>query len=514
MKTFYRNRNWEKLKQSISEQLELSAKLRDTKSIARALEYRAAYFKKTNRIDSALYYYNISQKLYQHTKDSLNEGLILLNIAIIQKRFRAYPESIDNLKKALTLVRRKATPRRISSIYNSLGIAYGRMKEYDSAIAYHEKAMRIRKKMDDRKYLVHTMNNLGKIHLDKAEYDKAFGFLKKAQSFDSILRQDQRIRATVVDNLSYTKAKLGDTTNVATGLLEALSIRESTGDPHSKVMSYIHLADFYDHSKNKKLALHYAKRIKHNIDAINDHEDLLGAYELLISTLEGDEQKETFARYKTIRDSLDLIDLKKLEKYYGMASVVDEQRSTIAQQKQRVSRLEKNRSKIVLLSLIGIGFLGFVAFRVTQQKRKQKRLLLKAKENLSESKEQVAASRQALQESEVAIQQKDSQIIQMAYRGDVDRENRDLFHEALSEKLGLKNKDYLLKHLTLAGAGKTQSEIAELQHVALVTVKKRSKKLRELILPHTDATSTRGVKLKEFYILELKSFHKRLRNQG
>ena len=111
IKSYYRKQDWELFHKYLKEHLSLTARIGDTTSYARSIEYKAGYFKKKNTIDSAYYYYSQSLKLYKATQDSLNIGFTLLNLGILQKNLRDYSASIHNLKQSLMYMKGRASQR-------------------------------------------------------------------------------------------------------------------------------------------------------------------------------------------------------------------------------------------------------------------------------------------------------------------------------------------------------------------------------------------------------------------
>ena len=173
----------------------LSARIGDTASFARTLEYTAGYFKKVHKIDSAYYYYTQSLELYKATQDSLNIGFGLLNLAIIERSLRDYSLSIYNLKQSLLYMKGKAKPRRIASSYNSIGNNYTNIKAYDSAVVYLNKSLNIRKNLKNPAYYIQSLNNLGSVFKYKAEYQKAVRYFNETLSYNEILSKYPKTKA-------------------------------------------------------------------------------------------------------------------------------------------------------------------------------------------------------------------------------------------------------------------------------------------------------------------------------
>ncbi|WP_026776312.1 tetratricopeptide repeat protein [Polaribacter sp. Hel_I_88] len=480
IKTYYRKQDWKPFHEYLKEHLSLTSRIGDTTSYARTLEYKAGYFNKQNEIDSAYYYYAQSLKLYKATQDSLNIGFGLLNIAIIQKNFRDYPRSIHNLKQSLLFMEGKASARRISSSYNTLGINFNYMNAYDSALVYHKKSKELRETIKNQAYLIQSLNNIGKVYEDKGNYTIALDYYERALSYDSIIIEYPKTRATLIDNRAHSLFLLDKNKNsIEEDFLAALAIRDSLDDAYGKTVSYIHLAKFYGFQNNSRKAKYYTRQAEAIAKNINDHQNHLETLELQILLFDGEDKQRALNYYKHIRDSLDFGDKTKLESLYDVEEKVSTSKSIIDTQKKEIILLKESKWWIMLFVLFIIVLFATIVNYINNKKRKKEKELDRIKES----------------------------ALQMVYRGKVEPQAEE-FHNYLEETFNLNKNPALFQFLILRGAGKSEREIADISDVSIGAIEKRRNRLIKHLKKLLDISPNDFFSIKDFYNIELKKFRK------
>jgi len=500
IKSYYRKKDWKPFHQYRQEHLLLTARIGDTTSYARTLEYTASYFSKQNKTDSAYYYYTQSLKLYKATKDSLNIGFTLLNLAIIQKNLRNYPNSIHNLKGALVYMESRAKPRRISSIYNTLGGNYNHMKAYDTALVYHNKSKKIRETIKNPAYLVQSLNNIGKVYKDKGDYATALDYFNKALTYDEILVKYPNTKATLIDNQTHTLFLLGKKDrNIKRNLHNALSIRDSINDAYGKAVSYIHLAEYYQANNNKKKATDYIHLAGAIAKKNDNHQDYIDALELQVLFFDGEDKQRAMNSYKLIRDSLDFADKMKLKDLYDVEQELAKTENAITYHEDEIKKRKKNTIVLIAIAVIIVLLLLLIVIFINRRKKKKEKELEKSHKELLVVSDELDATKESL--------------IQMAFRGKVDPKT-EAFHKSLQENFNLEKRPALYEYLILRGAGKSNKEIAEIVNISLNGAKGRGKRLIKHLKNITGNSSEAKTFIMDFYHAELKKFQKQNRNNS
>ena len=369
IKSYYRKQDWDLFHKYLKEHLSLTARIGDTTSYARSIEYKAGYFKKKNTIDSAYYYYSQSLKLYKATQDSLNIGFTLLNLGILQKNLRDYSASIHNLKQSLMYMKGRASQRRTSSSYNTIASNYTNMKLYDSALVNHNKAKELRETINNPAYLVQSLNNIGKVYKVKGDYATALDYFNKALGYNDVLIKYPNTKATLIDNQAHSLFLINkNNTIVEKNLLKALAIRESLDDSYGKAISYIHLAEFYKFHNDHKKATNYAKQALALTEYLDNHKNRLEVLEFQILLYEGEEKERVLNYYSSTRDSLEFADKIELQNLYGIEQNIKGKELLISKQKQVINKQKFNLKKVYIVSLIL--FMLFLLF--IYKKRREK----------------------------------------------------------------------------------------------------------------------------------------------
>src|SRR5690606_7317188 len=104
------------------------------------------YYSNNNyKSDSAYYYFNKAQHTYRKIKDTLNIGLSILNMGIVQKSESDYSGAQSTIIKSIPYFEKVKSDRFLSSAYNSLAITDKELGNYENAIKNHQKALKYRR---------------------------------------------------------------------------------------------------------------------------------------------------------------------------------------------------------------------------------------------------------------------------------------------------------------------------------------------------------------------------------
>lgn len=379
VKYYYRTKDWNQFHKYRMEQLTLSQKINDSASYAKALDYSGAYFMNHNIPDSAYYYYNKSFKVYAVLGDSLSGGKALLNNAIIQKNVSDYVGSEATSFMALSYLLPTKNKRRISSVYNNLGIVYNQLGDFGNAIKYHQLALELRKDISDSKlYELHSLNNIGKVYADNNNYDTAITYYKQILDSDSVFQTNRLFYAVVLDNYTFARFKKGELSNIESSFKKAMSIREEGDETDGIIINCIHLAEYHKEKNNYPLALKYAKRAEKLSDSIENYRDFLASLELMSSLYETEEAKAVFQKYIRIRDSLDKQARNFKDQFARIRyeseekeNIISNQQSNILNQKNQIQKRQYIIASFIAIILIAV--ILFIGITV-RKKRKQKQL--------------------------------------------------------------------------------------------------------------------------------------------
>ncbi|WP_460680197.1 sensor histidine kinase [Mucilaginibacter koreensis] len=232
-------------------------------------------------------------------RDSQQISMAYTNMAIIQSSAGDYFGSQESLIQSLRYLDANNEKNRSSLVanYNELGAASINLKRYDDAIGYFNRALKF---TIDSNFQSIIWNNEATAFQRKKLYAKALTLyrrnLKAAGSKGSSY-------ARLLTNLAKTKFLNDSTYHAAPELLKALKIRQSENDLPGQSSSYLHLVDYYTHSRPDS-ALLYAGQAYKIAHQFNNPDDQLEALQRLIKLAPVVEARRYFALYEHVNDSL------------------------------------------------------------------------------------------------------------------------------------------------------------------------------------------------------------------
>tara|TARA_R110002072_G_scaffold7503_2_gene40943 strand:+ start:736802 stop:738355 length:1554 start_codon:yes stop_codon:yes gene_type:complete len=409
IKRTYKEENWNAFNESRLELITLTKKLKDSFSLAKALEYSGAYHRKHTKLDSAYYYFYQSYKIYRNLNDSLKAGRLLVNIAILKENIRDYQGSERTSFQAISFLKSSNNLRRISSMYNNLGIVYDEMGDVANSIKYHSKALEYRTAMSNPIYAAHSLNNIGKTYKNNKEYAKAISYFKEALEYESALKNSPKVKATILDNYIHAEFSNGVTTGIIDRAMEVLRLREEHDDKNGIIISCIHLSEYFNVLGQREKAIDFAKRAEKISLKTQNFRDYMASLELMSSMYNTSEAKEHFKKYISVRDSLDKVARTYKNQFDRIEFETNEKETTINEQSKE---LKKNKDLILIIFLcLFLSVVSLVTFYVWKKRKKKKlqKTLLKGFENYL--KEKYGLSNQNFEYWKIWVEEHGQEII-------------------------------------------------------------------------------------------------------
>ena len=318
----------------------LSIKLHDTFGIANTHWNYGMYYLRKELNDSAYYHYYEAYKNFKVSNREFLAGIMLYNMAIIQKDVKDYTGSEVLTFQAISIFKKLHKYDELYLCYNLLGASSNQMQEYDKAIEYHNKALEhLEKAVTKSIYLESSINNLGLVYQNKGDYKMAIVYFNKALKNKKLKVQDINLYARLIDNLAYTKFLSGDPVNVLQDYNKSLQIRDSINYISGVITSKLHLAEFYMKYTDTARALFYAEEAHKLAKDINNNRDVLASL-LLLSKLDTKNASQYFKNYAVLSDSLQIEERKIRDKFTRIRFETDEyieQTETLSEQKMMIS---------------------------------------------------------------------------------------------------------------------------------------------------------------------------------
>lgn len=385
---FYFN-EWKKYNKFSKELLDISKLAKDTIHLAKAMRYQGNFYYKEKILDSSFYFYNKSEFYFKKLKDYNSYSVVLLKKGIVQLELNDFFGADVSLTKAYNILKKTDDNQRIYAALNSLGTVSSELKEYDRAIVNYKKALEIvsnAKLQTTEHQASNCYNNIGLVYLELKDYNSAIFYFKKALSEKKLKNENQLLYSSVIDNLAYSKFKNNDFKNIDKLFFESLKIRDSLKYLSHKVLTYIHLSEYFfeinDIANAKKYSLNAIETAKisnlpyYSIAALKQ------------ATLVDKENSAKYSEdYIRISDSLQLVERNSKDRFARLQLETDE----IIKQKNDL--VEQNRD--ILNYFMGtMAFLGLLFFMRAQRARRRELVLTQAQQRANEELYKLIISQQ------------------------------------------------------------------------------------------------------------------------
>jgi signal transduction histidine kinase len=367
---FYFNQ-WKKYNKFSKELLEISKSAKDTIHLAKAMRYQGNYYYKENVLDSSFYFYNKSEFYFNKLQDYNNYSIVLLKKGIVQLELNDFFGADISLTKAYNILKKTDDYQRIYATLNSLGTVSSELKEYDRAIENYKNALKTvsSAKLESTEHqTANCYNNIGLVYLELKNYKSAIFYFEKALSEKKLKNENKLLYSNVIDNLAYSKFKNNDLKNIERLFFESLKIRDSLNYSSYKVLTYIHLSEYFYKINDLVNAKKYSFNAIETAKISN-----LPYYSIAALKQAAIVDKQGSAKYSEdyirISDSLQIVERNSKDRFARIQLETDELK------KENLVLEERNRD--VLNYLFGtILFAGFLYY-IRGQRSKERELALK-----------------------------------------------------------------------------------------------------------------------------------------
>lgn len=329
-------------------------------------------------------YYYKAYRSYSHTKDAVKLAKTLLRLAILEKNTKNYLKSKESCFLALELLGDKPSEF-LESIYNNLGIVYGELQDVKTSVMYHKKALALRMQDNQQELILQSYNNIATAYLDNGDLNNAASYYKKGLSYPAtILQQFPEEYARLLDNFSHLQFLQGKK-EVLPNLLKALSIREKCEHQAGIIISYLHLASYYQDLNQLPLSNTYAQKAYQKANQTKNYRDVLTALTILEANsqyLKNYKKALEYAnKHKQIVDYLAKEELKINEKFADIryqASQKDKENKSLWLQNKEQQLLTVKQKKYLYLTLCVFGVVllsgvGYFQYSKMEQKQKEQK---------------------------------------------------------------------------------------------------------------------------------------------
>ncbi len=346
--------------------IELSIKINDSTNLANNYWDLGRFYSKNGIKDSAYYYYSKAQIIYEAKENNYYSGRMFLNMAIMQSDIKDYTGSEITTTKAISLLKPLKEYKHLYRCYNNLGIAFDELEEHERALFYHNKALEYQQKINKKNtYKQNTLNNIGVSYELQKKYKEAINYYELALGEGNLEKENIRLYAKLLDNLTYSKLKIGDTINSKASFFKTLKIRDSIDDYLGIAVNKLHLASYYTVNKDTLSAIQYANETKVLAVTTKNNRELLASL-LLLSKLDKKNNYYYTNAYIKLSDSLQKQERAIRNKFARIRFETDE---FIVENE----RLSEQKKLLILLSIF-VALFGLLLLIIRSQRSKNKRL--------------------------------------------------------------------------------------------------------------------------------------------
>lgn len=363
-----------KYKKATNKILELSKLKNDTSHIAKSLCYLGNYHYDKSQYDSAFSYFNKSEKLYASLNDTLMLGIISNLKGVLLNDTGNYAESETEIIKALRLLSKINRTDLKYHCYNALAISLKGLNNYKKSLIYYNLALNKLNSLEKEKYpenkilksRINCYNNIGRVYEKMGKYTEAMLFYNKGLRTKNLKKEFPRYYVMLLDNLCYSKMKLGNYHGVYEMLAESLRISDSVDTKPISASSKNNMGRYFLFKKDTVKALSSIKEGFILSRKIKYSELTLESLKLL---MQNDTKNKTYYtnEYLRITDSLQKVERATRDKFARIAYETD----LVEEKNQMLSK--RNTYIVGVGSIVILFFLSF--FIIYRLKSKNRELL-------------------------------------------------------------------------------------------------------------------------------------------
>lgn len=333
------------------------------------------YTSNVPKSDSAFYYYYKAEKIHSEIGQHYNSARMLLNMAIIQCNAKDYTGSEINSFKAISKLKPLHKYQQLFKCYNNLGIIYNEIGDFKKSLEVHLEAEKNLSKVNNGDILLaSSLNNVGVVLSNQNKYKEAISIFTKALLTDQLNIKDPQVYATLLDNITYCRLKIGILKPALAYFKKALKIRQKYHYSSGIIINKLHIAEYHAICKDTAQAIKEASDAHRIANKIQSKRDILNSL-LLLSKIDKRKNYHHAEKYITLNDSFFKQERITRNKFERIRLETDEYIK---------ESLEQKKQKILIL-VIGLftTLVGGLLYLIKYQNTKNRNLLLQSEQQKS-----------------------------------------------------------------------------------------------------------------------------------
>lgn len=354
-------------------------------SINLNIEYsqKGKIFKRQGILDSALYYYQLSEEeLLKSPGDKNAYANILLDKGRIYKSKRDYALALQNFNKALIIFNDLNDILKIGTLKLNIGNVFKGLKKYDSALKNYNEAVSTYKKLNLTQKVASCYNNIGNLYRQNQNYDSAFFYLYKTVS---LREKSDKIKPLgfIYHNLSNLHSDVGNYDSALFYINKSLQIKFKINNEFEIYSDYLTLGEIYNLMGDFKNSIYYYEQAILSDEIQNDIETITELNKLLADSYYHEHQYKkaslAYHNFITLNDSINKINGKsdleiELVNYEILKDSLNKQQLLLQKEINEIeqnnialnSKINKNNTTyllVILGILILLGSLLYISFK-------------------------------------------------------------------------------------------------------------------------------------------------------
>lgn len=158
-----------------------------------------------NGVDSAIFYYEKSEKVYAALKDTLGMLRPMSNHAVLEFNSGDMQKAVEIHLHIAAIREKKGATHDLLTTYNTLATYYEGMGQYFEAMEYAQKSIAITDKLGDVAAKVDAIQSLARISKKTNDYEKVFRLLNEGRA---LAENAKNMPAIISSNIEFAAAKL------------------------------------------------------------------------------------------------------------------------------------------------------------------------------------------------------------------------------------------------------------------------------------------------------------------
>jgi signal transduction histidine kinase len=345
----------------------------------------------SNTPEASLEYFNHAQKLAEEINDTSYKVKSLLALSSFYNMVNEYSSSLELVYQAMKMAKNNTVL--LALCHSRLAAINHMIEEYDVAIYHNRIALSLDRINHDNSRIAVDYHSMGTLFLETDDFDSALYYLYSANNLS--IQLAGRPNSYNLSHIGLTYTYLGKYDSALFYHFEALKYDSIDERNYEIAVDLYYIALTYFNSGNYNKTSKYAQQSEKLSKELKLYDILLLNYELFYQVFEKLGNYKDAYQYALLRnsyaDSLRTKGKESLIQSLNAKYKFEEKEKQLVQAKQENHLLEKQKTLLVILSLVSILFLVSTVIIIVQIHRRQRatRLLLEELEKANQSKDRL-----------------------------------------------------------------------------------------------------------------------------